>query len=218
MIRKHIIPSITVILLSIVIFTSTNCKNSTEPKDQDTLVTVFKPNIYLYPETIQQLSVLLDFPKGGFVTISDPEYQNGWNVTVDPNGLIDNKYGFLFYECKVPDSWQYKYGWFVNKTNFEEFFTNNLESYGFLGKEIEDFINYWLPIFSDYDNLIVYPQVDSEIEELIVLKIINQPNSIRRLFYVITDYSSQIKIPLTPIFNSINREGFTVMEWGVILK
>ncbi|MCF6268140.1 MAG: hypothetical protein L3J41_00345 [Melioribacteraceae bacterium] len=172
----------------------------------------------LKKQTVKIINRILDFPKGGYVTLSEPEYENGWNVLVETNGLIDNKYDFLFYECKVPDKWQYKYGWVVNKTDYEEFFINNLESYGFHGQEIEDFINYWMPIFSNYEDLIVYPQVDSEIEKLISLSITNTPDSIKRLFYVVVEYSIQTEIPQTPIVNSINRAGFTVMEWGVIFK
>ncbi|MCK5807677.1 hypothetical protein KAH37_01695, partial [bacterium] len=69
--------------------------------DGDTADTA-KPNIYLYPESTIDLFVSIAFPQGGHVTASDPGYGNGWDVTVDPDGTIDNYHTFLFYEALVP--------------------------------------------------------------------------------------------------------------------
>ncbi|MFW6305827.1 MAG: hypothetical protein ACOC1N_00425, partial [Bacillota bacterium] len=102
------------------------------------MVQADKPNIYIYPEETVTLDVELDFPNGGYVTISDPEYGNGWNdIVVDPDGTIDGEYRFLFYESDNPDFSQQEYGWVIAYDDLEEFFRNNLEDYGFRGQEIE---------------------------------------------------------------------------------
>ena len=37
----------------------------------------------------------------GVLTFTDPEYNTGWNVNVMPDGIIDNKYDYLFYEADL---------------------------------------------------------------------------------------------------------------------
>ncbi len=76
-----------------------SCEREDDDEQQcDTCIMVLKPNIYIYPENETQLMVELDFPLGGNVVTSIPQYENGWNVTIDTNGLIDNSYSYLFYE------------------------------------------------------------------------------------------------------------------------
>ena len=62
-----------------------------ETDNTDTMV-VRKPNIYLYPENGQELTIRLIFPSGGNVIESVPEYGTGWDIYVDPSGLIDNQF------------------------------------------------------------------------------------------------------------------------------
>ena len=65
-----------------------------------------KPNLYLYPEKKTKMTVTMDFPHGGKVIESDPGYPEKWqNIKVKPNGKIDKKFDFLFYECEIPDVW-----------------------------------------------------------------------------------------------------------------
>ena len=73
-------------------------------------VSVDKPNIYIYPNQKVELDVYLNFPKGGSIVQSIPQYKDGWNVTVDTSGLIDNEYHYLFYECRVPNYFQKEKG------------------------------------------------------------------------------------------------------------
>jgi len=198
-----------------------SCKkdNSDADSECDTCIVVYKPNIYLYPKENIELTVNLDFPKGGKVIKSIPEYEKGWNVSVAKNGLINNSYSYLFYESSQPDIWQREYGWTINVNELTSFFRKNLTTYGFKSNEIEDFINYWIPRLKENDYYSIYPQTKSIINKVIKLNISKKPDNILRLFYLIEGKKTTKEINLKkPIIDNFKREDFFVTEWGVILK
>ena len=57
------------------------CKKDNSDNECDTCVVAYKPNIYLYPTEKTQLTVNFEFPKGGKVIKSIPEYDEEWNVS-----------------------------------------------------------------------------------------------------------------------------------------
>lgn len=114
------------------------------------LETAYKSNIYIYPEVEMALDVSLEFPLGGKVTTSIPEYGNGWHVTATPDGLIDNQYEYLFYEAVNPDVYQSDTGWIMSRNDLESFFAQNFRQTGFSQKETSDFTDYWIPRLIDY--------------------------------------------------------------------
>ena len=181
-------------------------------------VRVEKPNIYLYPKTTCNLSVALEFPMGGSILQSIPLYSNGWNVSVEPSGKINQQYDYLFYESKIPDAYQYDSGWIVGRDTLSSFFTNNLLLAGFSEREKDDFIEYWIPRLVDYPYYTIYPQFANEIGKTIELKISESPDNILRLFYVIKGTTNKAQTLPVPIIPAFKRTGFIVAEWGVILK
>jgi hypothetical protein len=183
----------------------------------DTSSYVYKPNIYIYPKENMDLSVKLLFPKGGKILTSIPEYGAAWNVSVDTNGLINDTYTYLFYESNQPDIWQREYGWIIQADDLEAFFRQNMTDYGFKGREIDDFIDYWIPRLNEYPFYLIYPQTKTIIDDVIELEFSKQPEYILRLFYVIEghdQYPEQLYAPEIPAFS---RDGYFVTEWGVIL-
>ena len=198
---------------------------SCEPDDDcdyepecDTCNIVRKPNIYIYPGDNIQLTVKLDFPLGGEIVTSIPEYGTGWNVSVDTNGLIDNTYSYLFYESTQPDIWQKNEGWIIKRTELETFFRDNMTNYGFNGQEIEDFVNYWIPRLDNFSYYSIFPQTVEQIDDVIELSFSKQPDKVLRLFYLINGHDNLLNKLVEPTINSSKREGFFVAEWGVILK
>ncbi len=179
---------------------------------------VWKPNIYLYPEERIELDVYITFPHGGRVTTSIPNYNNGWQITVEPSGIIDGEYEFLFYESFQPDYGQYEAGWVVAQTQLEDFFTNNMALTGFNQKEIDDFIEYWTPRLTEYPYYALYPQYNRELEEMIKFEFSRQPANLIRLIYSIRGLNNGSLNLQEPVIEPFAREGFTVTEWGVILK
>ena len=206
------------IAITYLITTSTfqSCKK--DNVECDTCVIAYKPNIYLYPIEKTQLIVNLEFPKGGKVIKSIPDYGNGWNISVDTNGIINDSYSYLFYESTQPDIWQREYGWTIKVEELESFFKKNLIDYGFIDNEIEDFIDYWIPRLKDSNYYSIYPQTKSTINKVIELKISEKPDNLLRLFYFIESQDNpEIKLK-KPIFNKFERKNFFVTEWGVILE
>lgn len=186
--------------------------------DCDTCVTARKPNIYIYPTSDIQLTVKLDFPLGGKVIKSIPEYGQGWNVSVDTSGLIDTTYTFLFYESVQPDIWQKQMGWCVETNELESFFRKNMTDYGFKGNEIDDYIDYWIPRLDEYAYYAIYPQTKSIIDHAIVLDLSKKPDHLLRLFYIIKGHNQKPNDIPEPSIDVFKREGYFVTEWGVVLN
>ena len=177
-----------------------------------------KPNLYLYPEKKTKVSVSMDFPHGGKVIHSDPLYPVDWkNIKVKPDGKIDKKFDFLFYECEIPDFWQYVDGWVVKQEKLPEFFENNLKAYGFNDAEIEDFLEFWIPELKNSPYYEIFPQYTEMVNQVIKLHISPRPDKIMRLHYVIREFYMNYFLPV-PEIPEFEAEGFVVREWGVILK
>ncbi|NOR86649.1 MAG: hypothetical protein GQ527_03480, partial [Bacteroidales bacterium] len=152
------------------------------------------------------------------IVASIPEYVNGWEFVVDTNGLIDNTYSYLFYESTQPDVWQRTDGWTIQATELDFFFRENMNSYGFYGQEIDDFIDYWIPRLDDYTFYSIYPQSKELINTVIELDFSEQPEHLLRLFYVIEGHNQLQNELNEPSIDSFNREGYFATEWGVIIK
>ena len=197
-----------------------DCEPDEEENECDTCIRVLKPNIYLYPTENTFLDVSISFPLGGKIITSIPDYKTGWKINVDADGIINSKYDFLFYESEQPDVWQMDKGWIIRKTESKQFFTENLSKYGFNGKEVRDFIDYWIPRLKDYEYYEIYPQELNIIETVIKLEISRTPNNVLRLFYLIKGTNNETNNNIiTPTDNfQFTRTGFCVTEWGVILK
>ncbi len=176
---------------------------------------VRKPNIYIYPTERIDLTVQLKFPKGGKIIASVPKYLNGWNVHVEPSGIINNEYQYLFYEAQIPKILQRKSGWIIRGENLEDFFRQNLSNLLFSEKEISDFLEYWIPILEFDKTYIIYPHYSKDLSDIIDLYFSITPDNIIRVLYLIEQYKDnyQVQIPQVP---SLKREGFTVLEWGVV--
>ncbi len=195
-----------------------SCEPDDDEEECDTCNMVYKPNIYIYPTEQIDLSVKLNFPLGGEIVTSIPEYGTGWDINVDTSGLINNSYTYLFYESTQPDIWQRNYGWIVQTDKLESFFRQNMIDYGFNGREIDDFIEYWIPRLKNYPLYSICPQTKRIIDDVIQLDFSKQPENILRLFYVIKG-QNQLQDKLTePTIDDFKREGYFVTEWGVILK
>lgn len=199
-----------------------SCSNPTEPCKEDTTsngndsLIVKKPNLYIYPTTKIKLNVKINFPNGGSVIKSIPEYKNEWEIIVDSTGIINEKYRYLFYECTTPDLFQYEKGWVVRKDKLREFFESNLKRTGFSEKEILDFIEYWIPILDRSEYYAIYPQYKEELASIVKLIFSKMPDNLLRLYYVIKECDGEFQIESTPEITEFNRTGFSVVEWGVI--
>jgi hypothetical protein len=196
------------------------CKKDTSSitgiSDSDTLHFIIKkPNIYIYPTEPIDLNIQISFPNGGQIIKSIPAYNGNWEINVQPSGLINNQYEYLFYEARIPHLLQKEFGWIINGTDLSSFFMKNLDSLKFSTKEIEDFVEYWIPLLDENKNYIIYPQFNDILDEVVQLKFSTTPDYVIRVFYLLQEErgGEVINIPGMP---STTRNGFTVMEWGVV--
>jgi len=207
-------------LLILIPFQSCKPEEPDDTNECDTCIIALKPNIYIYPTERSQISVNLSFPYGGKIITSIPYYGSGWTIDVDTSGFINNKYEYLFYESEQPDVWQLNEGWIIKRSELNTFFSDNMLRYGFFGREIKDFTDYWIPRLVNFEYYEIYPQESDIIGTVIKLGISKVPDNTLRLFYVIkgvnSDSNNKINIPIKNI--QFTRSGFCVTEWGVILK
>ncbi|MFW5785270.1 MAG: carboxypeptidase-like regulatory domain-containing protein, partial [Chitinispirillaceae bacterium] len=173
------------------------------------------PNIYLYPEATSEISLSLSFPNGGNVFLSEPEYGHGWTVTVDTSGFIEDTVPYLFYEAMVNGPFTTDKGWIIDESNLTEELELLLQSRGFKGREIVDFLQFWIPVLDDAaPYFAVYPQ---DAESLIEHHVTPEPESILRELWIIRSLDAPISIS-EPDPIKFERNGFTLVEWGVLLS
>jgi len=211
---------IVVILIGLLMI---NCEKNTDPItayfDNDTTdhgdMVVKKPNIYVYPNEKMTLDIQINFPHGGEIIESIPEYNSGWEIEVIPSGLINNHFRYLFYEARIPALLQKEFGWEVEGAHLSSFFQGNMKALLFSPQEIDDFIDYWIPLLDMSKSYVIYPSFNEDLEDVIELGFSVEPDNLIRVFYIIEEQQSDkpIEPPQLPLFK---REGFVVLEWGVI--
>ena len=181
--------------------------NSVEPMIEK------KPAVYLYP--VETMSVDVKVKVNGKLTLTEPLYGNGWSVIATPNGLIDNKYDYLFYEAELnkielPDD-----GWVVAYEEIENWFDEYLPQMGLNTKEKEQFKEYWLKDLRKANYYEIKLLGDKFLSENMDLIITPKPETILRLNFYFRPLDTRHELK-APEIKKIERKGFTVIEWGGI--
>lgn len=174
-----------------------------------------KPVIYLYPTKREDVSVKINL--NGILTCSYPEYDDGWNVTANPDGTLVNKsdgreYSYLYWEGKGAADWDLSCGFVVKGSDTVNFLQDKLEYLGLTAREMNEFIVYWLPLMKDNEyNLITFQT--TAYENNAKLDVTPKPDSILRVFMAYKSLDKYIEIPEQKL-STFKRSGFTVVEWG----
>lgn len=175
-----------------------------------------KPVIYLYPEVEADISVEVR-PTGGF-TKTEPAYKNGWRVRATPESKIFNYddgiiYPYLFWEGRALGYDMPEKGFVVEKANVESFLKEKLSLQGLNAKEIADFVEFWVPRMQEKPYYFVTFIPQPVFDKLAPLKVKPRPDTVIRVFMDYKGLDQKIKVePLT--FETPEREGFVVVEWG----
>ena len=187
----------------------------TDYEDLDINRTIYidAPYIYLYPEEQTDISVNLRFLQGGNVTESEPPYNNGWDVNVTPEGIINGQYNYLFYEGTMPHLPIPESGWLIGGDNLQGDISALLSNLGFNENETEDFIDYWIPVIQGHPYYGFFYLDPNSIIELSVYPV---PDNTLRMFFYIEPLDRPIAISSPELSNQFSREGFSAVEWGVI--
>ena len=188
------------------------CQTSiSDPPDENLAA---KPVIYLYPEEETEVSVTLDYD--GTLTATWPAYEDGWQVTAQPDGTLHdaagNEYSYLFWEGESDTVYDFSQGFCVAGADTAAFLRDTLAEIGLTPREYNEFIVYWLPQMQDNAyNLISFQS--ERYAETAKLDITPAPDSMLRVFmaWKPLDQPQQIE-PQT--FEPFVRDGFTVVEWG----
>jgi hypothetical protein len=185
-----------------------------------------KPAIYLYPKQKLLINVKV-YPKG-FLTYTDPIYdsKDGWIVGASPEGTLTTTYNlkpttypYLYYESKIKDEFIQKpqMGFVRKYEELPQFYSEILPKLGLNQKEANDFVEYWtkhLPASPYYFIGIVTKEQKDFIEPL---EVIPPPDTSIRvsLFFESLDQPVQV---LEPVIKTPKREGYTLVEWGGLVK
>lgn len=180
---------------------------------------VKKPVIYLYPE--ETINVSIDVKPNGQFDFTYPDIKNGWNFKCTREGEImdgNQTYPYLFWESKQeldaslinPNQ-----GTIIKGKDIVAYLETQLSEYGMTASERADFITYWGPTLQTKTNLYIYVLLDEACDAIASLEINPEPTNISR-FYLIwaevpSDYSPKLETQIVP---SMQRDGFTVLEWG----
>ena len=177
-------------------------------------VVAYKPVIYLYPEKPEQVSVSLDF--NGKLTITDPEYGEGWTVTAYPDGTLiheGREYPYLFWEGKMDFSLDTSKGFCVSGADTEAFLSEKLAYLGLNEREAAEFMEFWLPFMQGNEyNVITFAGADYT--DNAELDISPSPDTVIRVFMIFKASSEYVDIPEQALEKVPERSGFTVVEWG----
>jgi len=173
-----------------------------------------KPALYLYPTEKLKVRVKVDLK--GIITKSEPNYYKEWRVIAEPNGLINEKYDYLFYEAQLEKLRLPEKGWIVEYKELENWFDLNLKKLGLSEKETSQFLEYWLTElpFSKYYEIRLLD--DNFLAENMNLIINPRPKTIIRRIFYFKPLESQISLE-QPNIVTPKRKGFTVVEWGGLL-
>ena len=173
-----------------------------------------KPVIYLYPEEKTEVTVRLEY--AGELTVTYPEYKDGWTVTAMPDGTLydaeGREYSYLFWEGIDDTEYDLSKGWCVKAEDTADFLRDKLAGMGLTPREYNEFIVYWLPLLQQnkYNKITFHGEA---YEEAAKLEITPAPDNILRVLMVYEPLDKPIEIEPqeTPV---LTREGFTVVEWG----
>ena len=173
-----------------------------------------KPVIYLYPEQVTKVKVQLDYD--GTLICTYPEYDDGWSVMGQPDGILcdasGKTYSYLFWEGNGDATYDFSKGFVVKGSETAEFLEEKLSEIGLNAKEANEFIVYWLPRMQENKYNLITFQTEAY-TDVAKLHITPEPDSILRVFMAYKELEEPIEIE-EPAIAPFERKGFTVIEWG----
>ena len=177
-----------------------------------------KPVIYLYPTEPTNVKVQV----GADITISEPEYNQGWQVYANPDGTLKasdgNNYSSLFWEGIGHGMYPLiTEGFVVPQSQIKDTLALQLKELGLNEKESADFLEFWLSKMPTTPYVRLTWFTTQQLNELAPLVIWPRPNTIIRIFLDFQGIENKISLPLQHL-SALPRTGFTVVEWGGLLR
>ena len=203
-----------------------------------------KPVIYLYPKKDTEVSIRLDTPTtfttqipsyhdewkvlahpNGILTDLQTEYTDCATTDGTKTGseyardaCLANQYPYLYWSGNVQEKYpNVEDGWIVDRNNLQNFLEEKLTAIGFSTKERRDFLEYWVPemLKKDSNNFRVSFITTKRMDSFIPMSITPKPDSVYRLFMDWEPITENTILPhKEQILPAIQRDGFTLIEWG----
>ena len=185
-----------------------------------TLAECGKPVIYLYPKTTTNVDVQLA-PEGGF-SVTEPAYGNGWQVTASPDGKLVERstgktYPYLFWEGRGGLYTDPQQGFVVAQADVHGFLVTSLTKLGLNDQERADFIEFWEPRMQGHPYYRVAFFGNSMMNKLAPMQVTPKPDSVIRILMDFRPLDQPITIEPQEL-HTPTRTGFTVVEWGGVLR
>lgn len=179
-----------------------------------------KPVIYLYPTKTERVDVKVE-PKGG-LSYSDPDYKSGWSVVAKSNGELTEIssgkiYPYLFWEGRGGIYEKPSKGFVVNQLEVHNFLISKLAQLGLNDKEVADFIEFWEPKMQGSPYYFVSFLGNREMDQIAPLTISPKPDTVIRVLMDFSPLAKPIKVEGYNI-KTPERRGFTIVEWGGVLR
>ncbi|PIW36314.1 MAG: hypothetical protein COW24_05915, partial [Candidatus Kerfeldbacteria bacterium CG15_BIG_FIL_POST_REV_8_21_14_020_45_12] len=182
------------------------------------LVECGKPVIYLYPDKTTRIDVHV----GADVTLSEPEYNNGWEVVAKPNGVLHLAGGQIAPNLYWEGTGYGEYpkittGRVVAAENIAQELRSDLLAQGLVGREVEDFMEFWLPRMPETPYIRLSWFTTEQMNQLAPLRVVPQPKTVKRVFLDFSGQDSADTNLLPQQLTSFSRDGYTLVEWGGLL-
>jgi hypothetical protein len=177
-----------------------------------------KPVIYLYPT--QPIDVRVQV--GADVTKSEPTYGTGWSVRANPNGDLTTTDGALYDSLFWEGTGHGEYpavteGFIVPHSEVESTLRSHLAQLGLNKKESKDFLEFWLSKMPETPYVRLTWFTTKQLDQLAPLLVSPRPDTSIRVFLDFQGLQEPISLPPQHL-SSIPRKGFTLIEWGGILR
>ncbi len=181
-----------------------------------------EPLIYLYPQAEEKIEVRID--KRVHIYESIPQViENGWIVKATPAGKLTfvkdgSKFQHLYWEGKYSPIQPPTRGFVVSREAVDAFLKEKLETLGLNEKESKDFRNYWTPKLNRHPFYLIAFLDTATINNLAPLDIKPRPDTIIRVMMDFAPLDSKIDALAIQMPSVPTRTGFTVVEWGGIIR
>ncbi len=207
-----------------------------------------KPVIYLYPTKPTKVSISflqpMQFDRAipryqnnwevlaqpdGKLTDLQPQFTDcsslpsGFGSEYAKHACMNNNYPYIYWAGSTTGNGYLKPvgGWIVKRAELSQFMEKKLDEVSFTPKEKEDMLSYWVPEMlrkSGEYYRISFLQT-AQLNSMIPMKISPQPDHLFRIFLDWDVYAQNPHITLEPQkLGKVERNGFTVVEWGGLKK
>lgn len=180
-----------------------------------------KPVIYLYPEEKTQINVTLE-PQGGF-SVTEPDYGEGWSVIAYPNGQLKNLadgeiYPYLFWEGRGGLYSEPKNYWVVPRAAVPRFLKKTLARLGLNAQETYDFMEFWVPRMQEADWYKIGFHGTEVMDIIAPMSLSVEPDMVLRILMDYSELDAPIASNAPYVPQAPTRKGFSVIEWGGVLR